>query len=524
MTKTAARLLQAGVVVAMLVALPYKIFELDRYFVPKDLILNTVALVAGLMLVIRAKEMKVDLADKLLALFVVWSLASAIFATNHWLAQRALGLSIASAMVFWASRRIGADGAYRSVLIAAAVSTVAVSLTCLAQTYGLQTEYFTLNRAPGGTLGNRNFIAHIAAIGLPALSYCTVSSKRSFGALLGSVGGAVVGAALVLSRSRAAWLAVAASVVFILIPLFASRKYWPHGQVGGRLARFLLALFLGGAISGVMPNTLNWKSDSPYLDSAKGMVDYSKGSGKGRLAQYENSLKMAMANPIFGVGPGNWPVRYTKYAPSNDRSLADDGMTANPWPSSDWVAFVSERGFVAAAALLGVFVVLFFGAFRRWAEFGDGDVVLVKLVLIGTIVATAVVSAFDVALLLAAPAFLIWSIVGATSGARRMGDDVMRVGRWWSIASAIATILLVVSVARSATQIVAMSTVGYGTHTKDWASAAAWDPGSYRINVRAGEIYANRGKCETARPYVNRALGLFPNSQKAKRLARNCGG
>lgn len=523
MTRWATRLLQAGVVAVMLVALPYKIFELDRYFVPKELVLNAVALLVGLMFVLRPRSVKVDLADKLLALFLVWSLASALFATNHWLAQRALGLSIAGAMVFWASRRIGADGEYRSVLIAAAVTTVVVALTCLAQTYGLQSDYFTLNRAPGGTLGNRNFIAHIAAIGLPSLAYCTVSSRRSLGALLGSLGAAVVGAALVLSRSRAAWLAVALSVVFILIPLFASRKYWPHGQVGGRLARFLLALSLGGAISAVMPNTLNWNSDSPYLDSAKGMVDYSRGSGKGRLAQYENSLQMAIANPIFGVGAGNWPVRYTKFAPSNDRSLANDGMTANPWPSSDWVAFVSERGFVAAVALLGVFAVIFFGAFRKWAEFGDGDVVLVKLVLIGTIVATAVVSAFDVALLLAAPAFLIWSIVGATSGARRLGDDVVRGGRWWSIASAIAVILLIVSVARSAAQLVAMSTVGYGTHTKDWASAAAWDPGSYRINVRTAEIYANRGKCATAKPYAQRAVGLFPNAPKARRIARGCG-
>src|SRR4051812_10509780 len=202
----------------MLAALPYKIFELDRYFVPKELILNVVALIIGITLVLRAREMKVDLADKLLALFLAWSLASAIFATNHWLAQRALGLSIASAMVFWASRRIGADGEYQSILIAAAVATVVVSLTCLAQTYGLQTEYFTLNRAPGGTLGNRNFIAHIAAIGLPSLAYCTATAKRPFGALLGSLGAAVVAAALVLSRSRAAWLAVAASIVVILIP------------------------------------------------------------------------------------------------------------------------------------------------------------------------------------------------------------------------------------------------------------------------------------------------------------------
>lgn len=506
----------------MLVALPLKLFELDRYFVPKELILNAVALAVALILVLRRRSITIDIADKLLALFLVWSLASSLFATNYWLAQRALGLSVASTIIFWGARRIGGEGGYRGILIAAAVATVIVALTSLAQAYGFQTEYFTLNRAPGGALGNRNFIAHIAAIGLPSLAYSTVASRRSSGALLGSLGAAVGGAALVLSRSRAAWLAVSASIVVIAIPLIVSKKYWPHGKVGGRLARFLLALFLGGAIATVLPNSLNWNSDSPYLDSAKGMVDYSKGSGRGRLAQYENSLRMAAANPIFGVGPGNWPVQYSKYAPSSDHSIGSDGLTANPWPSSDWVAFVSERGFVAAATIVAVFVVMFFGAFRRWSEFGDGDVVLVKLVLAGTIVATAVVGAFDVALLLPAPAFLIWSILGATSGARRAGVEVEPGGSWWSVASAVAVIILIISVARSATQIVAMESVGYGAHTAGWTEGAAWDPGSYRINVRAGELYANRGNCATALPYAKRALGLFPNSPAAKRLMRRC--
>jgi O-antigen ligase len=521
--RTATRLIQGGLVAVVLVALPYKIFELDRYFVPKELVLNLVAIIVGLAVVLRNRITVADLADKLLALFLLWSLASALFATNHWLAQRAIGLSFASAMVFWGSRRAGSEGEYRSILLAAAVATAVVAMTSLAQAYGLQTDYFTLNRAPGGTLGNRNFVAHIAAIGLPALAFCTVTSRRPFGAFLGSMGVAVVTAALVLSRSRAAYLAVVASIVVVAIPLLASRKYWPHGNVGGRLVRLILAAFLGGAIATVLPNELNWNSDSPYLDSARGMVDYSKGSGKGRLAQYENSLKMGAANPIFGVGPGNWPVRYTKYAPSNDRSLADDGMTANPWPSSDWIAFISERGFVAAAALLGVFVVLFFGAFRGWAEFGDGEIVLVKLVLVGTIVATAVVSAFDVALLLAAPAFLIWSIVGASSGIRRAGAEISLNGRWFSVTSTVAGLVLLLSVVRSAAQVVAISSVGYGVHTGDWATGAMWDPGSYRINVRTGEIYANRGKCATAKSYAERAVGLFPNSPAAKRLARRCG-
>ena len=49
-------------------------------------------------------------------------------------------------------------------------------------------EYFSANRAPGGTFGNRNFVAHMAAIGLPALVWGTVTARRPFGALLGSLG------------------------------------------------------------------------------------------------------------------------------------------------------------------------------------------------------------------------------------------------------------------------------------------------------------------------------------------------
>src|SRR6202040_1567507 len=103
-------------------------------------------------------------------------------------------------------------GWYRGVLVAAAIAAVCAAALALAQAYGLETEYFSANRAPGGTFGNRNFVAHIAVIGLPALVWCTVTARRPFGALLGSLGAAVLAGVLVLSRSRAAWLAVAASV------------------------------------------------------------------------------------------------------------------------------------------------------------------------------------------------------------------------------------------------------------------------------------------------------------------------
>jgi len=514
--------IQIGVIAAVVIALPYKLFELDRYFVPKELVLNATALVVATALVIKRRSLQFDLVDGLIALFLLWSTASAIFATNHWVAQRSLAVSISGAIIFWGARSV-APTSYRSILIACAIATVCTAVFCLAQAYGLDTEYFSTNRVPGGTFGNRNFVAHIAAIGLPTLAWCTVTARRSIGALLGSLGMALVSAALVLSRSRGAWLAVAASVAVLIIPLIASRKYWRGQQVGGRFARLTLAAVLGAMISLVLPNSLNWNSESPYLDSARGMIDYKKGSGRGRVAQYRNSLRMAVANPVFGVGPGNWPVEYVRFAPDNDRSLTDEGMTANPWPSSDWVAFISERGFIPTAVLLSAFAILFFASLRRWSDLGNAEAVLTQCVLAGTIVAMLVVSAFDVVLVLGAPSLLVWSILGATSGLRRGVKAVEVSSRTLGLAAAALLAVSLVAVARSVTQMMAMSAVGRGGLTAGWVQGAMWDPGSYRINYRVAELYARRGHCSIARDYARQAVSLFPHSPQARRLARSCG-
>jgi O-antigen ligase len=515
--------LQLGIVLAIVVALPYKLFELDRYFVPKELTLHLVALMVAVLLLARRRSLSFDIADGLLALYLLWSTASALFSTNYWLAQRSLGISVSAAIVFWGARSLGDRGLYRPLLIAAAIAAVTAAVTSLAQAYGLETDYFSTNRAPGGTFGNRNFVAHVAVIGLPALVWCTVTARTSLSALLGSIGGALIAAALVLSRSRAAWLAVVVCIVVLFIPMLASRKYWSGGMVGGRFARLCLAAAIGAMASIVLPNHLNWNSESPYLDTARGVVDYSKGSGRGRIAQYRNSVSMAAVNPIFGVGPGNWPVQYVEFAPSNDRSLADDGMTANPWPSSDWVAFASERGIIPALALLGVFAVLFYSSLRRWSELENGDAVLAQLVLAGTIVTTMVVSAFDVVLMLGAQSLFVWSVLGGTAGIRRQGREQKLSSRALGFAAAGLILIALVSAARSAAQTVAMITVGRGGMTAGWVDGASWDPGSYRINLRVAELYYRRGRCSTARSYARRAAGLFPHAAAARRIVRDCG-
>lgn len=516
-------ILVVGVVAVMVVVLSFKVFELDRYFVPKELVLNAVALLVGVILIFSHRRLRADALDALLLVFLVWSLVSALFATNHWIAQRAIAVSLSSAMIFWGARLAARGGLRRVLLGAAMLATVIAAVTSLAQAYGLESEYFTLARSPGGSLGNRNFIAHAVAIGLPITLWCTIVARRPLFALAGSLATAILAATLVLSRSRAAWLAVAAFIALTAIPFLVSRKYWKNTHAGGRFARAVLAAFLGGTIAIIIPNTLEWKSESPYLDSARKVVDYSSGSGQGRIAQYQNSLEIVKADPIFGAGPGNWPVRYPRFAPRGDKSLAESGMTANPWPSSDWVAFVSERGAVATIALLGFFALLFFGSLRKWRELPSHDDVLLRLALAATVVSTTVVSAFDAVLLLPAPAFLIWLILGAAANDSGTAKDVVISPRLYRSIRIATVVLLTLGAARSGFAVAAMNAVGKGGRTAGWVAAARLDPGSYKISQRVADIYAGRRQCSRARPYARRALKLYPTSPPARRTARRCG-
>jgi hypothetical protein len=278
---------------------------------------------------------------------------------------------------------------------------------------------------------------------------------------------------------------------------------------------------LGAAI--VLPNRLEWKSDSPYLDSAAGLVNYKEGSGRGRLVQWSNSVRMMRSDPLFGVGPGNWAVVYPKFASRNDPSLSqEDGMTANPWPSSDWVAILSERGVLGIGLLLAAMFGLFgrtLRDFRRSTEH-DPERVLTAIALVGTLAATAVVGAFDAVLLLAVPTYFFWTLAGALAPPATGGVEWTRGTR---LVPAIAAVLGAIAILRSSTQTAAMATYTANSRISGLARAALLDPGSYRMHVRLADAYQSRGDCAKARPPARDARALFPNAGAPKRLLSACG-
>jgi O-antigen ligase len=519
----ALRLLQAACVAVVLAAATFKSFELDRFFIPKELTLALAALLVSLLCLGGARRVQISRVDLLLAGFLVLSAASAALARNPWAGVRALAVSACGVALFWCARGLARAGLERPLLATVAVAVVTGAALSLAQAYGVRTDFFSLNRAPGGTLGNRNFVAHLCAFGLPVVFLCALRARRTAGTLLGALGVASVAGTLVLTRSRAAWLGVAAVLAVFLVgwllvpPARRSVRHWMR-----------LLLLLGATAGGVaavilLPNTLRWNSDNPYADTAHGLVNAREGSGRGRLLQWQNTARMTAAHPLLGVGPGNWAVYYPRYARRSDPSMSESeaGVTSNPWPSSDWVAFAAERGPLAALLLALAFAGLAVAALHRMRAARDADEGLAALALAAMVAGALVVGLFDAVLLLALPSLLIWTALGVLSASEPGRWERTVSGPLRGLAMLAALLVLGLFTVKSAAQVVAMGIYDQGSSVASLRRAASLDPGSYRIQLRLARSGA---PCEVRRAAAQAAHDLVPEARAPQGLMRRCGG
>ena len=513
MPRAALRILQLGAIAIVIAATTHRGFDLDRFLVPKELVLHATAALAGIFAIGLVRNTKATRIDTLLAIYLLLSAISALFATNHWLAARALAISISGAVVFWVARSIRNAG---PLLNAIAIAVVIAAVLALLQAYGIWLDLFSANRAPGGTLGNRNFVAHAAAFGMPVVLLAAFRDR-----LLASAGVPILTATLVLTRSRAAWLAFTAAAVVFFVAMLASSALRRDARTWRRLLFVLVLVGIGVAAALLIPNDLKWRSDNPYLESAKDVVNYQEGSGRGRLIQYERSLRMAARHPIFGVGPGNWAVVYPDHVPASDPSIdtSEGGMTFNPWPSSDWVAFASERGFAAAIVLALVFAGMAFTSMKRVKAATESDEALLAATLLSTLVAAGVAGAFDAVLMLALPAFIVWATAGALMPREIVAEPIAEPVRTSPLRSVLVVILSAIAglaAVRSAGQIAAMELLVHGDRPS-LRRAAMLDPGNYRVHMRL----ARGGKDRCAHALA--ARDLYPHADAARAAARGCG-
>ena len=506
----------AGLAV-VLVSVRSPLFDLDRHSVPKELVMHVTALLALPWLIRERRAFRAGIVEALLGAFVAWSAVSVVFATNHWIAVRAFGLSWSAYLVFLFARRVAAEDAGSLALRGLALAAIAGAAIGLAQAWGANLAWITADRPPGGTFGNRNFLAHFTAISAPVLVLLAVRARRA-GRVFWLAGLGVAACALVLTRSRAGWLGFGAGLGVMGIAWLLTRKETRSAtRASLRLAG--LAIALGVLLAIVLPNRLEWRSRTPYSDTLTRLTDFRSGSGHGRLVQYRNSLGLVTARPVLGVGPGNWFVNYPRVTTRNDPAFdAGDPIPTNPWPSSDWIALLAERGVIAVLLALAAGAAAILISLRR-LRVDDADVGVAAATVPAILVATLVTGAFDAVLMLAPPAFFVAAAAGLLLPATRPVAEPRLEGGRRLLGGFLLLLVTTAVLATDVAELAAIRITRDSTRRATVERALRIDPGNYRLHL----MLAGRGPCAQRIPHARAAARLLPWHPAPREALRSCG-
>jgi O-antigen ligase len=332
---------------------------LAHVILPEELALATAALALLSLCILAGIELVRDRLFGLMGLLAVFEAASLLHAPNRALALRGTGLMVTGAVMFLVGRAVASrvpdeqrtSWLWAPLMVPVTLAAGSVIFEAFFPGCGLSRS----GHSPGGFLGERNLAAQFLVLGLPALTLVATSSERRNlrWCAVGLVSLSVC--AIVLTRTRSAWLTAAVLAVLGLVE--ALRSSSPTRRA--RAAALVVAVAIALAMTPRLPVHLAWGSAHPYRDTLFHLLDPHSPSGAGRLVQAKTTLRMAVAHPWLGVGPFQWAAQYPSFAAPNDPTLRPGYWPTNRLPSDDLLAFLSERGWIAFSLALCFFFLLF---------------------------------------------------------------------------------------------------------------------------------------------------------------------
>ena len=189
--------------------------------------------------------------------------------------------------------------------------------------YGLATFVGGGNHLAAGPIGDPNDYASSLAGGLPLAAYFAVHSSR--GRTLWRLGCVLIVAALLATLSRGALVGLAAVIVWALL--------------SGRIS---LPGILAGALAVIIAVGIGFAFFKPLVNQhIAGKTAYANVNVTSREAFWSAAVKMAENHPLFGVGPGRFPIEAQDYIVNNPVVLD------NPVTHESYLEILAEDGIFA---------------------------------------------------------------------------------------------------------------------------------------------------------------------------------
>lgn len=199
----------------------------------------------------------------------------------------------------------------------------------------------TLQPRLGGQLGEKNYYAQVMLMVVPIGAALALASRRKWSRLALVVATLLIGAGMVLTFSRGAAVAAAGLIVvgmmLRMVPI-----------------RLVLASMLGAALLlAIFPAYLTriaTLGDATGLTTGFGTAAPDRAL-QGRAGENAAAINAILANPLLGLGPGEFPAHYQQYA---RRAVVVDVHGTERAAHSLFLGMAAESGILGTAAFVGV--------------------------------------------------------------------------------------------------------------------------------------------------------------------------
>lgn len=408
-------------------------FDPGGYFVflPIKWTLASVLVAAGIATVILERRPLVRSAAVgawgVLLVIVVAASIFGIGGLTSWIGYPGRYLGVIAWVTFFGAFLLGScisSGDSRALVVrAASVASILVSLYAVLQAAGVDpiqwSEQIDESRTRS-TLGNAAFLGAYLALMVPLAGRLALSGAEPVRMRAVHAGAAVLGSiALLTTQSRGAWLGAIAGVMIVAALEFRRLRTAPRLSAAVLGASLLIVLLLA--------------TFSPFAPRIRSIADPSTGTGRGRLIQWERTLKMIAARPVLGWGAETYAFAFPRFIDSRfERSV---GREVVPDRAHNVVLDLAS----ATGALgVGAFLIVLGLVARAVARARERDAITVGLA--GGCVAYLAQLQFSFPL--ADLDTIVWLFAGllvASDGAR-----TTVISRWWAIGPLVAAFVLAI--------------------------------------------------------------------------------
>jgi O-antigen ligase len=196
----------------------------------------------------------------------------------------------------------------------------------------------------GGPINAPNLWAQVLVAVSTLIVFRILHEKRMIVKLAGVLMLGILLYIVLNTYSRGAYVAIAIDAVLIL--LMFKKRFNPMILVGAATLLILLFPFL--------PATYRDRFTSLFVVTAENGI-YQDTSLRGRSSEMLTGLAMFAEHPIVGVGAGNYPTNYQRYA----QQIGIEFRTEARDPHSLYVQLLAETGILGTVAFLGIVYFLF---------------------------------------------------------------------------------------------------------------------------------------------------------------------